>query len=180
MIFIIFDLEATCWRGHPPGGANEIIEIGAYKIDRNGMILDEFNIFIKPTVNPKLSKFCQKLTSIKQNDVDRASHFPTAIEEFKEWIDVHNIDYRLCSWGKFDVQLFRNDCQLHSLEENWLEAYLDVKGQYTTNNQDHKLTGLKNTLKREGMEFTGIHHRAIADAHNLSKIFIKYVDEWLY
>ena len=38
--------------------------------------------------------------------------------------------------------------------------------------------GLKNALKREGFEFTGIHHRGISDAENLTKIFTKFLDEW--
>ena len=43
-----------------------------------------------------------------------------------------------------------------------------------------RYTGLKTTLKREGFEFEGVHHRAISDAENLCKIFVKYLDEWVY
>ena len=39
--------------------------------------------------------------------------------------------------------------------------------------------GLKAITKKEGFEFTGIHHRAIADAENLAKIVAKYIDEWV-
>ena len=39
--------------------------------------------------------------------------------------------------------------------------------------------GLKAVTKKEGFEFTGIHHRAIADAENLAKIVAKYIDEWV-
>ncbi len=179
MNFIIYDLEATCWLGRPPHGVNEVIEIGAYKIDEFGDVKSIFNKFIKPTVNPILSDFCKKLTSISQEDVDKSKTFPNVIEEFKDWIEIEE-DYRLCSWGKFDVQLLRNDCILHKLEDDWLEHYLNVKGQYHEIKGEHKLTGLKNTIKHEGMEFTGIHHRAISDAENLAKIFVKYIDDWVY
>jgi inhibitor of KinA sporulation pathway (predicted exonuclease) len=43
-----------------------------------------------------------------------------------------------------------------------------------------KKTGLKATIKREGFEFTGIHHRAVSDAENTAKIFIKYIDMWRF
>lgn len=179
MKFIIYDLEATCWRGRPPHGANEIIEIGAYKINQFGEVLDIFNKFIKPTVNPILSEFCKKLTSISQQDVDKAKTFPHTIQDFQDWIDIDE-DYMLCSWGKFDVQLLKNDCILHKLDTEWLDSNMNVKGQYHEIKGEHKLTGLKNTIKHEGMEFTGIHHRAISDAENLAKIFIKYIDMWQY
>lgn len=180
MNFIIYDLEATCWRGRPPHGVNEVIEIGAYKINQLGDVLGVFNKFIKPTVNPVLSDFCRQLTSITQNDVDKAKTFPHVIQDFQDWINIYDEDYKLCSWGKFDIQLLKNDCKLHKLEYEWLENNINVKGQYHEIKGEHKLTGLKNTIKHEGMEFTGIHHRAISDAENLAKIFVKYIDMWKY
>jgi 3'-5' exoribonuclease 1 len=177
--FIIFDLEATCWLGRPPHGVNEIIEIGAYKINTQGEIIGEFNQFVKPTVNPTLSEFCKKLTSISQEFVDNSNTFPNVINDFKNWIDI-DADFKLCSWGQFDIQLIKNDCTLHNLDPDWLDHYINVKDQYHEIKGEHKLTGLKNTIKSEGMEFTGIHHRAIADAENLAKIFIKYINNWSY
>ena len=180
MNFIIYDLEATCWRGRPPHGVNEVIEIGAYKVNQLGEVLDVFNKFIKPTVNPILSDFCRQLTSISQSDVDKSKTFPHVIQEFQDWINVQEEDYNLCSWGKFDIQLLKNDCKLHKLEYDWLDNNINVKGQYHEIKGEHKLTGLKNTIKHEGMEFTGIHHRATSDAENLAKIFIKYIYMWKY
>lgn len=180
MNFIIYDLEATCWRGRPPHGINEIIEIGAVKINPLGEILGIYNKFIRPSVNPILSDFCKSLTSISQENVDRAKNFAETIEEFQEWAEIPEKDYKLCSWGKFDVQLLDTNCQLHKLESDWLVHYINVKDAYHRIKGEHKLSGLKNTIKHEGMEFTGIHHRAISDAENLAKIFIKYIDEWEY
>lgn len=165
--------------GRPPGGHNEVIEIGAFKLNEYGEILDSFGSFIKPTVNPRLSSFCTKLTSITQSQVDGASRFPKVIDRFQEWIDLDE-DYLLCAWGRMDVVLLRNDHMLHKLEHDWLEHNTDLKQQYHRIRGINKYTGLKSTLKREGFEFEGMHHRAIADADNLCKIFIKFVDEWVY
>lgn len=164
--------------GRPPKGYNEIIEIGAVKLNPLGEVLDTFSKFVKPTVNPKLSGFCKRLTSIKQTDVDRARTFPRVIEEFKDWVNLDE-DYCLCSWGKYDKNFFLNDCRLHKLETEWIENHVNLKGQYADMIGDDKHNGLKNTLKREGFEFTGIPHRAISDAENTAKIFIKYIDEWV-
>ena len=162
--------------GRPPKGHNEVIEIGAVKVNPLGEVLDTFSRFVIPTVNPRLSGFCKKLTSIKQDDVNRAKHFPKVIEEFKEWIDIDE-DYCLCSWGKYDKTFFANDCNLHKMKLDWLIHHIDIKGQYANMIGEEKHNGLKNTLKREGFEFTGIPHRAISDAENTAKIFIKYIDK---
>jgi len=181
LIFIIFDLEATCWRGRPPKGVNEIIEIGAVKVNQYGELLGSFESFIKPYVNPILSHFCSKLTSIQQSNVDRAKLYPKVIENFKDWIFEEESDYLLASWGSFDKQFIINDCKLHKLDYDWvMDNYTDLKGQYSEIKNLEKDKGLKAAVKLEGFEFTGIHHRAISDAENLAKIFIKYVDEWRY
>ncbi|MDG1100934.1 MAG: exonuclease domain-containing protein [Saprospiraceae bacterium] len=178
MNYIVYDLEATCWMGRPPKGHNEVIEIGAVKINKRGEVLDSFSKFIKPMVNPRLSGFCKKLTSIKQDDVNNAQTFPIVIQEFKEWVDI-NEEYSLCSWGAYDKTFFSNDCNLHKLDTGWLEKAVNIKGLYAKMVGDEKGNGLKNTLKREGFEFTGIPHRAISDAQNTAKIFIKYFNEWM-
>jgi len=177
--FIIYDLEAACWRGRPPHGVNEIIEIGAFKLNEYGDLLGKFSRFVKPTVNPILSHFCTQLTSITQDQVDSAAVFPKVIEDFKDWINIYE-DYLLCCWGDFDIQMIRNDCDLHKLEQDWLEQNTNLKQQYHRIKNVDKYTGLKTTLKREGFEFDGIQHRAISDAENLCKIFVKYIDEWVY
>lgn len=179
MNFIIYDLEATCWRGRPPHGANEIIEIGALKINRYGEKIGKFSRFVQPTVNPKLSYFCTELTTITQDQVDNAATFPRVIEDFKNWIELYD-DYILCAWGDFDIQMIRNDCDLHQLDKEWLGSFTNLKGQYHRIKNVDRYTGLKTVLKKEGFEFEGVHHRAISDAENLCKIFVKYLDEWIY
>lgn len=180
MRFIIYDLEATCWMGRPPGGINEVIEIGAVMVNPLGEVEGSFSKFVQPTVNPLLSGFCKKLTSISQDDVDAASKFPKVIEEFQDWIEIFDVDYRLCSWGRYDKQMLLDNSRLHDLEVEWLDKSIDLKEEYHQIKGKQKYTGLKNTLRKEGMEFTGTHHRAISDALNTAKIFIKYVDEWRY
>lgn len=178
MNFIVFDLEATCWRGRPPKGITEIIEIGAYKINRYSEVTDTFSQFVKPIVNPQLSGFCKKLTSIEQENVDGAQTFDKVIDQFIEWGEIDTEDYVLCSWGHDDAHLLRNDCYLHKIEEDWTYHFIDIKKRYSQIKGLKNASGLKSTVKKEGFEFDGPHHRAISDAANLAKIFIKYFEEW--
>jgi len=102
---IILDLEATCWKDRGVKKQNEIIEIGAIKIDGNGKLISEFSEFVKPKLNPELSDFCKELTTIGQSDIDSADTFDCVIERFKKWINLDE-PYILCSWGFYDRKQF--------------------------------------------------------------------------
>lgn len=181
MNFIIFDLEATCWANPRPNAIQEIIEIGAYKLNQYGEVEDTFCRFVQPVKNPYLSFFCTELTTIQQKDVARAYKFPKVVEDFQEWIGVFDDeDYLLCSWGDFDIEILLDSCHSHDLEMDWLDKYIDLKAQYREINRLNKAVGLKKAIRREGFEFTGIAHRGIYDAENLAKIFVSRLDEWRY
>ena len=82
MNYIILDLEATCWKDRNVNKQNEIIEIGALKIDKDGNYINEFSEFIKLKLNPKLSDFCKELTTIEQTDIDSADTYEIVIKRF--------------------------------------------------------------------------------------------------
>ena len=180
MNFIIYDLEATCWQGAPPSKVQEIIEIGALLLNPYGEVKSVFNRFVRPKLSPYLSAFCQELTSIRQENVDRADPFPLVIEDFQDWAEIYEEDYILCSWGNFDKKLLIQDCILHKMEYDWVEKHINLKRQYHELKRLRRTRGLKGTVTSEGFEFTGVHHRGIDDAENLAKIFRKYLDEWRY
>lgn len=180
MNFIIYDLEATCWKGRPPGHIQEVIEIGAVKVNGFGEVIDKFNRFIKPKYNPTLSAFCRELTSITQEQINMASKFVAVIEDFQDWINIFEENYLLCSWGNFDKTALIKDCKLHEEDFEWLESHINLKRQYQEIKRLSKPRGLRRAVEKEGFEFTGIHHRGISDAENLAKIFRKYLDEWRF
>ncbi len=158
----------------------ETIEIGAFHLDRFGEFQGSYNRFIRPVIHPYLSPFCKSLTTIEQEDVDRANTFPEVIEEFQEWAGVFEEEYFLCSWGSFDRKQLRRDCDFHRLESDWVDSHLNLKAQYQEMKQLHRPCGMRNALKREGFEFDGTPHRGISDAENLVKIFRRYLDVWRF
>lgn len=181
MNYIIFDLEATCWPGSPPDRTREIIEIGAVKLNAYGEVKGQYRRFVKPVVHPLLSHFCTELTSITQQDVQRASGFEEVLEDWLDWMGYYDgDDYLLASWGGSDQRLLRNDCKLHKLEDDWTDAFINLKEQYRVMKKLREPVGLKKALDREGFEFEGTHHRALDDAANLAQIFVKYLGEWQY
>jgi len=181
MNYIIFDLEATCWEHPRPTYKQEVIEIGALMVDEYAHATAVFSEFIQPIFHPTLSPFCRELTSIEQKDVANAELFPEVIEAFQEWIGYFDDEeYILCSWGFFDKKIFINNCELHDIDDDWLDPHINLKQQYQKVKGLSRKIGLKRAVEKEGFEFSGTHHRGIDDAHNLAKIFGKYFDEWIY
>lgn len=176
MNYIILDLEATCWENDRTK-QNEIIEIGAVMIGQDLSIKDEFQAFIKPKINPKLSEFCIKLTSINQEDVDNAAEFPAVIKDFNKWITSSGEPYYLCSWGFYDKKQLKKDCELHGVDSSWIGKHISIKHQHGKLIGVEKGVGMGAALKMLNIPLEGVHHRGIDDARNISKIFIKIFNE---
>ena len=78
--YVVYDIETTGLSSN----FDEIIEIGACKI-KNGVIIDEFSSFVKPSV--PISAFTTELTSITQDDVRFADTIDIVLPKFKEFFD---------------------------------------------------------------------------------------------
>jgi len=176
--YIIYDLEATCWENPPPGYVQETIEIGAFRLNQYGEVRGKFNRFVRPVVHPTLSPFCRQLTSIEQQDVNRAGTFPVVIQEFFDWGYMEEDDFVLCSWGSFDKKMFAKDCALHRLNAEWTEHHANLKEQYRVMKGLKQGIGLRKAVEKEGLLFTGQQHRGISDAENLVKVFLKFLGSW--
>ncbi len=70
MEFIIFDTEYTSWEGCNLNGwrdwqKKEIVQIAALKVDGKTLeVIEKFNIYVKPKINPILSDYFVQLTGI--------------------------------------------------------------------------------------------------------------------
>jgi inhibitor of KinA sporulation pathway (predicted exonuclease) len=170
MIYIIFDLEATCWPGEKAREQQEIIEIGAVALDGDTLdTIRQFNRFVRPVLEPALSEFCQKLTSIRQTDVDTAGPFPEVFAAFLDWIGPHS--YTLCSWGDYDLQQLRQDCKLHQVPfpKRFRKKHLNLK-QAFADLKRVRPCGMQQALQMLGIPLAGTHHRGIDDARNIARI----------
>lgn len=167
---IIIDFEATCVSNTDKDIDNEIIEFAAIKLGENGEIIDEFCEFVKPVINPTLSKYCTDLTTITQNQVDRADNFPEVYNRFVEWKEDYNI---WGSWGKYDDNQLKFDCNIHGLEYPFTE-HINLKVMYSKKYKT-KRAGLIKALHNLNMTFEGTHHRGIDDCRNIHRIYLKII-----
>jgi inhibitor of KinA sporulation pathway (predicted exonuclease) len=149
----------------------EVIEIGAVKVNESLQIIDEFCMFIKPTLYPKISTFCTELTSITQYDVDRAPPFDEAAEAFEDWIDTKEFRTVLMSWGEFDKRQLLSDGRLHEIDMPYLRYHACLQHHYSKWKGSKNQIGLKSALELEGLSYSGTQHRAIEDARNMARLF---------
>ncbi|MDZ7959280.1 MAG: 3'-5' exonuclease [Aulosira sp. DedQUE10] len=170
--YLIVDLEATCCNDKTvPRHEMEIIEIGAVMLNRNSWEIDsEFQQFIQPVRNPKLTTFCTELTSIRQQDIEKAPKFTEAIVVFKEWIDSfpNNI---FCSWGNYDKNQFIQDCKYHNVPYPFASEHINIKEEFSLYLGSSRRFGMAQALEHLGIELQGTHHRGLDDARNIAVIY---------
>jgi 3'-5' exoribonuclease 1 len=175
--FVVVDLEATCYKdsiGRPIDFDNEIIEIGAVKLDSNGVEISRFGKFAKPLVYTTLSDFCTELTTIKQKDVDYADDLKDVLVEFFDWAG----DSALVSWGNYDKNQLEKDLKRNSLDIEIKEHYSLKHLHGKWNNLRRGGIGISGALRLEGLTFEGTKHRGIDDAINIAKVFRKYLNKF--
>lgn len=179
MKYFVFDLEATCWNDNS-NYQQEVIEFGVCIIDEYGRLGKTYSSFIKPIINPTLSRYCKNLTGIDQYEVDKAKLFPKVMDSIMDWAEIPDEEYVFCAWGQADLKLLQQDAHLHKYDLDWFYPYIDIKSQYHQNKEIPVTNGLYKTLKKNGFEFEGPRHRALSDATNLARIIAKYIDEWVF
>ncbi len=178
--YIVFDLEATCWEDFQKRNMNEIVEIGAFKVNAFGETKSRFHSFVRPAFHPHLSPFFMRLTGIDASDVFNAPGFKVVFNRFMNWVLQEGEEYLLCAWGNKDLLFMQENTRAHRLPCLDEERYLDVKAAYHEYIRPlrGKPAGLMKALHLEGIEFEGRQHRALDDAFNLSRLFVKYIDVW--
>ena len=104
MHYIVADLE---WNGSyakkAHGYFNEIIEIGAVKMDETMQPLDTFHAVIKPVVTKKLSEFVSDLTNITPEELEDGTTFQVAAAALEKWAG--GDDTVLLTWSTTDLSV---------------------------------------------------------------------------
>lgn len=182
---VIIDLEATCDNREDSSSLfdpnqSEIIEIGACLINSDFLVIDQFQTFIKPVIQPALTPFCTELTSITQSDVNNAPGFKQAQSMLDEWFMVceknHGLISEWCSWGGYDFRQFiRSNKQMAcdpgyflskphvNLKEIYIECHRSVL-------KKKRSVGVGLALKQQLLTFEGTAHRALDDALNIARL----------
>lgn len=173
-IFIV-DLEATCWEDRPHYTVDqmEIVEIGCVLTTPDGVVLDEFDTFVRPTREPVLSEFCTRLTSITQSDVDSAPVYAEAMRQLDAWANRRAGIWG--SWGNYDYRQLVASERRHPSQAAFLQmAHVNLKRPWKKST-GHRRTGLRAAMAFHKLVFEGRHHRGIDDARNMARL-LPFID----
>lgn len=129
MFYVIFDLEwNNAYDYKLKKGINEIIEIGAIKLDEKLNIVDTYKQLIKPKLSKKLSSRFKNLTHISMEEInDSGILFEDAITDFTRWSGGENSIF--LSWSNSDLYVLIDNFKkfIGSSSIDFIKQYADVQ-----------------------------------------------------
>ena len=169
MHYIVMDLEWNQESRREAGNPAlpfEIIEIGAVKLDENGVVEDEFDCLIRPTVYPELYYRVREVVHMSTRKLEREGRpFAEAVAEFFEWC---GDDAVYCTWGTMDLTEFQKNIEFFGLKNPFPFPlfYFDVQKLYSLTYEDGKTrSALETAVDRLGLFMGEPFHRAVSDAY---------------
>eukprot|EP00041_Stephanoeca_diplocostata_P005104 m.56475 g.56475 ORF g.56475 m.56475 type:complete len:425 (+) comp15579_c0_seq4:222-1496(+) len=180
----VVDFEATC-EEDSQGFPNEIIEFPIVMIDtETRKILDHFQSYCRPTINPVLSEFCKSFTGISQEDVDKAPIFKNVLRKARKWIsqrdylkmeDGGSIDPVFATDGPWDFRDFlRLQCHFSSIQyPKFARQWINIRKHF--GNRYKLRGGVREMLRTLGMRFEGREHCGLDDSRNIARIALQLI-----
>ena len=185
MNFIIFDLE---WNGSysyfTQSFMNEIIEIGAVKLDEKLNIVDSYKQMIYPQFTKKLSGRCKRLTNITNDEVkENGIDFLDAFKDFARWGSGNGNVYM--TWSNSDLYVMTQNFTQHTgtAKVDFIKNYCDVQKYCMSfikkeDNPNGNQISLENCAELFKIDFDSEKlHRALADCYLTVECLKKVYDK---
>ncbi len=166
MLFV--DVELTCWEGDPPPGEQpELIAFGIVDLRTDDLEIRREKLFLVRPLASAISPFCSALTGITPKEAAQAPPLPEVVRTILKTFGQSD----WCAWGRDDA-LIRESCERSGAELPFLGAFHDLAAQVRGLLGLTYRLGLDEALERFGLDWEGPPHDALADARNLTRLFI--------
>lgn len=182
MNYIIFDLEwNNAYNYAIKGFMNDIIEIGAVKLDENLNIVDTFKQLIKPNNFKKLSTRCKTLTKITNEEIkEYGIPFDSAFSDFARWSE--GDDNVFLSWSNSDLYVLVNNFKAYmgTMHIDFINYYCDAQKYCMSfiERDDNNQIALSRCAELLELNFdTESLHRALADCYLTAECLKKVFDK---
>lgn len=155
----------------------EVIEIGAVRLDENFQQEAEFQCYVKPEYGP-IKKHITSLTGITQAMVADKKTYAACFQDFVDWVGEE--ETKIYSWSMSDIKQLRSECRykLPDFDIEWLnERWVDLQQEFDDRLGLHNSLALKHALGAMDHKFEGMQHTALADAINTSAILTLMQDD---
>ena len=181
MAIVVLDLE---WNGafckKLGGYFNEIIEIGAVRLDERLEIADRFDAVIRPRVSRKLTHWVTDLTGYTDEQVRSGITFAQAMERLHRFIGDEGAT--LLTWSTTDLTVFMENCRYYYEEEHipFVSRYLDLQAyaQRRLSLDTAQQVGLAKFAELLGMDSESLDlHHAIDDSVLSARILKRVYDK---
>ena len=176
MNYIVFDLEFNMFFKFKEGDLanpelkNEIIQIGAVKLNEALETISTFDLIIKPVIYRRMNPYVKRKTNINTSRVVQGTPFVKAIEGFHDWIGE---DAVLCSWGHDDILALRDNCLFFGFNALSFNKFLNIQQIYMKNGNLSKQPSLESAVEAQEIEISTPFHDALSDAFYTAEIFKK-------
>ncbi len=126
MNYIILDLEWDNTYCHKKNGfANQIVQIGAVKLNADFEVIDRFEVIVKTESTKKLTKRFTELTGITTDAMRAGISFSEAVERYNEWIGEDTVSI---TWSNSDLYVIAENARLFSGGKTLkFERYADLQ-----------------------------------------------------
>lgn len=149
----------------------EIIEIGAIKLNKEMIQVDNFHELIKPQVFNRMNQVTGELIHISMKELQDCRRFPEVAGDFIRWCGKDSV---FCTWGNLDLSELQKNMDYYNmpyLSKKPLKFY-DVQKLFSIAFEDRK----KRRTLQYAVEFLNIKeevpfHRADADAVYTTEVF---------
>lgn len=185
MNYIIFDLEwNNAYNYATKTGMNEIIEIGAIKLNEDLEIVDTFKQLILPQLSKKLSGRTKNLTKITNEEIkEKGIPFKEAITEFKRWSKGNGNIFM--SWSNSDLYVLAHNFLnfLGGSTVDFMDKYCDAQKYCMSfvpseQNENNNQIGLSRCAEMFGIEVdVDSLHRALSDCYVTAECVKKVFDK---
>lgn len=181
MVHIVIDLEMNPIRKNLREVRRylleEVIEIGAVKLDENYRQIGEFQCYVRPEYS-EITSHITKLTGITNETVADKKTFVEEFKNFFEWIG--GWDMKIYSWSSSDIKQLKTECaykmpkfDVRRMERQWI----DVQKEFDDRLGLHNNLALKYAVGAMNRNFEGTQHTALADATNAAAILALMQDD---
>jgi len=167
---VVFDLEFTAWEGSlarawsRPFELKELVQVGAVKLDaRTLKTVDEFEMLVRPRVNPRLSDYLVALTGIGNDEIaKRGVDFAVAYRAFLDFVGRSTIS----AFGRDDL-IFEENKRLYGLAMP-RPSYGNVIPWFAQHGVELAGKHACDVAAAVGAPFDGRRHDALADARSVA------------
>ncbi|KAK2859146.1 hypothetical protein Q5P01_003766 [Channa striata] len=181
----VVDFEATCEEDNPSDYLHEIIEFPMVLIRTHTLeIVDTFQEYVKPELNPQLSDFCVKLTGITQKMVDEADTFPAVLQRAIAWLQERELGtkykYAILTDGAWDMSKFLNiQCRVSRIRyPQFAKKWINIRKSYGNFYKVPRTqTKLSTMLEKLGLQYEGRPHSGLDDSRNIARIALRMLQD---